>query len=56
MGESNRPEGVTVTKKVFKSAAARALHDRPQNPKPKRDSKKVGQGKHAHPQPRSSQG
>lgn len=45
-----------MTKKVFKSAAARAIHERPQKPKPKRPSKNVGQGKHAHPQPRTSQG
>ena len=45
-----------MTKRVFKSEAARKLHERPQKPKPQRPSKKVGQGQHAHPQPRTSQG
>jgi hypothetical protein len=45
-----------MTKKVYKSDAARKLSQRPQTPKPKRDSKNVGQGAHAHPQPRGPQG
>lgn len=45
-----------MTKHVYKSPAAKTVHDRPVKPKPKRDSKKVGSGKHAHPQPRTSQG
>jgi hypothetical protein len=43
-------------KKVYKSAAAQRMHDRPQKGKPQRPSKNVGNGKHAHPQPRTSQG
>ncbi len=45
-----------MTKKVYKSPAAKALHERPQKPKPQRPSKKVGEGKHAHPQSRTAQG
>jgi hypothetical protein len=45
-----------MTKHVYKSAAAKALHERPQKPKPQRPSKKVGKGAQAHPQPRTSQG
>jgi hypothetical protein len=45
-----------MTKKVYKSDAARKLSQRPQKPKPQRDSKKVGRGAHAHPQPRGPQG
>lgn len=45
-----------MTKKVYKSDAARKLSQRPHMPKPKLDSKKVGKGAHAHPQPRGPQG
>lgn len=45
-----------MTKKVYRSEAAKKVAERPQKPKPQRESKKVGSGKHAHPQPRTSQG
>jgi hypothetical protein len=45
-----------MTKKVYRGDAAKKLAARPQKPSPKRDSKRVGQGAHAHPQPRSPKG
>ena len=45
-----------MTHKTYKSEAARKLAQRPQKPQPKRDSKRVGKGSHAHPQPRGPKG
>jgi hypothetical protein len=45
-----------MSHKTYKSKAAGKIAGRPQKPQPKRDSKRVGHGSHAHPQPRSPKG
>jgi hypothetical protein len=44
-----------MTKHVYRSNAAEKIHNRPQKGKPERPAARVGQGKHAHPQPRGPQ-
>jgi hypothetical protein len=44
-----------MTKRVYKSREAAKLHAAKASPPPKADSKRVGSGKHAHPQQRGSQ-
>jgi hypothetical protein len=41
--------------KTYKSDAARKMSERPQKPRGNPPAKKVGDGRHAHPQPRGPQ-
>jgi hypothetical protein len=41
--------------KTYRSKEAAKIHSRPVKPPPKRPAKGVGEGKHAHPQPRGGQ-
>lgn len=44
-----------MTKRIYKSSEAAKLRARKQKPPAKAPAKRVGEGRHAHPQPRGPQ-